>query len=81
MKKCICKKNYDLSQDFGINFIKGKNYEYKEINLNMDDTEFYLYESNSSLRSIPFNKYGFNKFFIDIKEDRKLKLQKIKTSK
>ena len=47
MKKCICKKNYDLSQDFGINFIKGKSYEYKETNLNMDDTEFYLYESNS----------------------------------
>ena len=62
MKKCICKKNYDLSQDFGINFIKGKSYEYKETNLNMDDTEFYLYESNSLFRSIPFNKYGFNKF-------------------
>lgn len=77
MAKCLCKANYDVVEDFGMNFQIGKIYSY-DIFTHNSKTTYMLYEKNlrlsSNYSSLPFNKKGFDMYFVDIIELRKNKL-------
>ena len=81
MKKCICKKNYDVTEDFGMNFIKGRIYDYSMVYSVNDHMNYMLIEPcdrlSSGYSTLPFNERGFNEYFIDLKENRKCKLEKL----
>ena len=81
VKKCLCEKDYDVTEDFGMNFIRGKIYEYSVVySVNLYD-HYMLIEPcerlSSGYSTLPFNEIGFKEYFIDLKEVRKEKLKKI----
>lgn len=80
LEKCICKVDYDVIEDFGMNFQISKIYSY-DIFIQPNKIIYMLYEKNlrlsSGYSSLSFNKKGFDTYFIDVKELRKLKLEEI----
>ena len=79
MKKCKCIKNYYYNID--LEHIKNQFYDYY---INKDDN--YIYIENEpktafSMFPIESNSYeaDFKEYFINIKDERKQKLEKLKT--
>ena len=75
-KKCVCIKNYNIFEDFSMDFRVGEIYEY-EIKLKsdfhpfeMDERTYIVYDSKTN---VSFNHY-FHVYFVDL---RKAKVKKL----